>query len=67
MADLYAADGLLLPPLSPIIRANREQIAGYFSKDFLPKRPQETITKSHIRILDGRWMIAEHRSSAAPS
>jgi uncharacterized protein (TIGR02246 family) len=52
VADLYAADGVLLPTLSPIIRANREQIAEYFANDFLPKKPQGTITESHVRILD---------------
>lgn len=102
VADLYAADGVLLPTLSPVIRANRDQIAEYFSTDFLPKKPQGTITESHIRILDdenathsgnyrfaltaadgtrsavearftyvyekidGRWLIVEHHSSAAP-
>lgn len=97
-----AADGVLLPTLSPVIRANRDQIAEYFSTDFLPKKPQGTITESHVRILDdenathsgnyrfaltaadgtrsavearftyvyekidGRWLIVEHHSSAAP-
>ncbi|MFC0629241.1 SgcJ/EcaC family oxidoreductase [Kribbella deserti] len=52
MADLYAADGVLLPTLSPVVRGNREQIAQYFATDFLPKKPQGTITESHIRIID---------------
>lgn len=103
VADLYAADGVLLPTLSPVVRANRAQITEYFAKDFLPKKPQGTITESHIRILDdesaahsgnyrftitekngskssvsarftyvyekidGRWLIVEHHSSAAPA
>jgi uncharacterized protein (TIGR02246 family) len=103
VAALYAADGVLLPTLSPDIRANREQIAEYFTNDFLPKQPQGTVTESHVRILDdqnathsgnyrfaltakdgtrttvearftyvyekidGRWLIVEHHSSAAPS
>ncbi|TDD63418.1 SgcJ/EcaC family oxidoreductase [Kribbella antibiotica] len=103
VADLYAADGILLPTLSPVIRSNREQITQYFSQDFLPKHPQGTITESHVRILDdrnatrsgnyrfaltakdgtrstvdarftyvyekidGRWLIVEHHSSAAPA
>lgn len=103
VADLYAADGILLPTLSPVIRADRGQITEYFAKDFLPNKPQGTITESHIRILDeknathsgnyrfvltdkegdknevdarftyvyekidGRWLIVEHHSSAAPA
>lgn len=102
VADLYAADGVLLPTLSPVIRSNRDQITEYFADDFLPKKPQGTITESHVRILDdenathsgnyrfaltgkdgsksevearftyvyekidGRWLIVEHHSSAAP-
>lgn len=102
VADLYAADGILLPTLSSDIRANREQITEYFETEFLPKKPQGTITESHVRILDehnathsgnyrfsltdkdggksevdarftyvyekidGRWLIVEHHSSAAP-
>jgi uncharacterized protein (TIGR02246 family) len=102
VADLYAADGILLPTLSSDIRANREQITAYFETEFLPKKPQGTITESHVRILDehnathsgnyrfsltdkdggksevdarftyvyekidGRWLIVEHHSSAAP-
>lgn len=103
VADLYAADGVLLPTLSPVIRANRDQITEYFEDEFLPKKPQGTITESHVRILDaenathsgnyrfaltgkdggksevdarftyvyekidGRWLIVEHHSSAAPA
>jgi uncharacterized protein (TIGR02246 family) len=52
VASLYAPDGVLLPTLSPVVRTNRDQIAEYFAKDFLPKKPQGTITDSHIRILD---------------
>lgn len=102
VAELYAVDGVLLPTLSPVVRSNRDQIADYFAKDFLPKKPQGTITESHIRILDdenaahsgnyrfsltekdgskstvdarftylyekvdGKWLIVEHHSSAAP-
>jgi uncharacterized protein (TIGR02246 family) len=103
VAELYAADGVLLPTLSSVVRSNRDQIAEYFAKDFLPKNPQGTITESHIRILDdenaahsgnyrfsltgkdgdktsvdarftyvyekidGKWLIVEHHSSAAPA
>ncbi|WP_327634837.1 SgcJ/EcaC family oxidoreductase [Kribbella sp. NBC_00482] len=103
VADLYAADGVLLPTLSADVRSNRDEIEEYFEEDFLPKKPQGTITESHVRILDdqnaahsgnyrfsltgkdgskssvdarftyvyekvdGRWMIVEHHSSAAPA
>ena len=102
VADLYASDGVLLPTLSAVVRSNRDQIKEYFAEDFLPKKPQGTITESHVRILDdenaahsgnyrfsltgkdgtktevdarftyvyekidGRWLIVEHHSSAAP-
>jgi uncharacterized protein (TIGR02246 family) len=103
VANLYAADGVLLPTLSAVVRSNRDQIKAYFADDFLPKKPQGTSTESHIRILDdenaahsgnyrfsltakdgskssvdarftyvyekidGRWLIVEHHSSAAPA
>lgn len=103
VANLYAADGVLLPTLSPVVRSDRDQIKEYFEDDFLPKKPQGTITESHVRILDdenaahsgnyrfsltekdggktsvearftyvyekieGRWLIVEHHSSAAPA
>lgn len=38
--------------MSSVIRANRDQITQYFETEFLPKKPQGTITESHVRILD---------------
>ncbi len=52
VANLYATDGVLLPTLSAVVRSNRDEIKEYFAEDFLPKKPQGTITESHIRILD---------------
>jgi uncharacterized protein (TIGR02246 family) len=49
---LYTPKATLLPTLSDDNRTNRTEIADYFRKDFLPKKPNGVITESLITILD---------------
>lgn len=51
VADLYAEDAVLLATVSNQLRTNRTEILDYFT-DFLPLKPQGTITDSLIFILD---------------
>lgn len=52
VAERYTDDGVLLSTLSSDIREGRDEIAGYFEEDFLPKQPQGVITESIVRVLD---------------
>ncbi|HEY4603811.1 MAG TPA: SgcJ/EcaC family oxidoreductase, partial [Blastococcus sp.] len=51
VADLYAADAVLLPTLSPQIRTTRAEIVDYFAH-LLPSNPQAVITQEIITVLD---------------
>src|SRR3954447_20553638 len=51
VADLYAADAVLLPTLSPQIRTTRAGIVDYFAH-LLPSNPPAVITQEIITILD---------------
>ena len=47
VADLYAADAVLLPTLSGRIRTDRQGIVDYFSH-FLETKPCGTVTESYV-------------------
>jgi uncharacterized protein (TIGR02246 family) len=51
VADLYAADAVLLPTLSPQIRTTRAAIVDYFAH-LLRSNPQAVITQEIITVLD---------------
>ena len=51
VVKLYAADAILIPTLSNIVRHNHEEIEDYFAH-FLQKGPRFEIDETNIRVID---------------
>lgn len=51
VADRYARDGVLVPTMSNVVRADRAGIVDYF-EHFLQKQPEAEITRSIVNVLD---------------
>lgn len=49
---LFAEDATLLSTLDADVKVGRDEIEAYFAEQFLPKRPQGTITESHTHVID---------------
>jgi len=56
VADLYAADAVLLPTVSNQVRRNRAEIVDYFTK-FLKSKPQGVIEDEVVDVLDADTAI----------
>ena len=50
VAELYAADAVLVPTVSNVVRHDRSGIIDYFTR-FLAKAPQARLHESHLRLL----------------
>lgn len=51
VVELYAADAILIPTISNIVRHNHEEIGDYFAH-FLLKGPKFEIDETNIRVID---------------
>ena len=50
IVEKYAANAILLPTLSPVVRHNHSEIRNYFQKVILPQKPSGTIIKYNVRL-----------------